>query len=141
MMEKMSGQKKSAPPKVTATGKSKTINGFPCAEYLVSKENSREHLWITTKYSGLRDAFYEMATSMPGAEEENAMWDQVKDGWPAQTAELRGREDYMEASFSIDEVYSLKEATHKAGTFDPPADYIKKTMQEMMGGMQDYPQE
>lgn len=141
MMEKMSGQKKTVPPKVTATGKSKTINGFPCTEYLVSKENSREQLWITTKNSGLRDAFYEMATSMPGAEEENAMWDQIKDGWPVRSSEVTGREDYMDGSFSIHEVYSLKEATHKPGTFDPPANYKKKTMQEMMGGMQGYPQE
>lgn len=135
MMEKMTGQKNSAPPVVTATGKTKTINGFNCTEYQVSKENEREHLWITTKYSGLRDVFYEMTTAMPGAEEENAMWEQIKEGWPAQSSELRGKEDYMEGSFSIHELYSLKEASHKAGTFDPPAGYKKKTMQEMMGSM------
>jgi len=141
MMEKMSGQKKSAPPKVTATGKTKTVNGFSCKEYLVVKENEREHLWVTTEYSDLRNAFYELATAMPEADEqEKAQWDLIKEGWPAQSSAVKGKQDYMEASFSIHEVYSLKKATHKAGTFDPPSGYKKKTMEEMMGGMQNYPE-
>jgi len=130
MMEKMSGQKKSAPPKVTSTGKTKTVNGFACKEYLVSSENEREHLWITTDYSNLRDAFYEMATAMPvPGEDSQAEWDQIKEGWPVQNASVRGNEGYMGASFSIHEVISLEKASHKAGTFDPPAGYSKKTMQ------------
>jgi Domain of unknown function (DUF4412) len=139
MMEKMSGQKKSAPPKVTATGKTKTVNGFSCKEYLVGKENEREHLWITSDYSNLRDAFYEMATSMPEpGEETESQWQEIKEGWPVQTSTVRGKEGYMDGSFSIHEVYSMEKAKHKAGTFDPPAGYTKKTMEEMMGGMQGY---
>lgn len=140
MMEKMTKQKKSAPPKVTATGKTKTINGFSCSQYLITKENSREQLWVTTKYGSLRDAFQNLTEAMPDVDEDSkVVWKEVKEGWPVQNSELRGKENYMEGSFSINEIYSLKETTFKAGTFDPPAGYTKRTMQEMMGGMQGNP--
>lgn len=136
MMEKMTGKKSSVPPKVSRTGKTRTINGFACEEVLVSKEFSREQHWITTDYSDLREAFYELTNAMPMADEETkAQWEIIKEGWPVQTSTVSGKEGYMDGGFFIQEISSLKKATHKAGTFDPPSGYTKKTMQDMMGGM------
>jgi hypothetical protein len=141
MMEKMSGQKKSMPPEVIQTGKTKKVNGFPCKEVLVKKEDSRERLWVTSEYPQLRDAFYEMATAMPMMDEDmQTQWDEIKEGWPVQTTIVTVQNGPMAGSVNISEVYSLKEAKHKPGTFDPPAGYTKKTMQDMMGGMQGYPE-
>ena len=137
MMEKMAGKKSTVPPKVTQTGKTRTLNGFSCEEILVSKEFSRDQLWITSDYSDLREAFYEMTNAMPMENEETkAQWEIIKEGWPVQTTTVSGKEGIMAGSVFINEMSSLKKATHKAGTFDPPSGYTKKTMQDMMGGMQ-----
>jgi hypothetical protein len=133
MMEKMAGGKKNNPPKVTSTGKSKTINGFLCQLYLVAQDNSREQLWITTQFPSLREGFYKLASAMPDANEDvTALWDQIKEGVPIATYSIEDKQGYMSGSYLLNEVYSIEKTSLKKGIFDPPAGYKKTTMQDMM---------
>ena len=98
-----------------------------------------QQLWITNEYADLRDFFYEMTTAMPMIDEDTKeQWELIKEGWPVQTSSLQGQQTYMDGNFSINVISSLNKTTHKPGTFDPPPGYTKKTMQDMMGGMQKY---
>ena len=137
-MEQMSSEKEKAPSEVKATGKSKTINGFPCKEYRAISNDEQEQAWVTSNNPAVKAAFYEIANAMPMDDETDKKWE-IADGWPVQNSHIRARQGYVEGSFSISETYSLEEVTHKAGTFDPPAGFKKRTMQDMMQGMQQMP--
>ena len=130
-MEEMYGNKKKADPIIEETGETRTINGFPCKEYRVLNNNEQEQAWVTSKYPKIKAAFYEIFNAMPTDEEESKKLEQA-DGWPVQTSHIKAKQGYVEASFSINEIYSIKEVKHKPGTFDPPQGFKKRTMQEMM---------
>lgn len=132
MMEKLTGKPK-APPVITSTGKSRNINGFPCKQYIADEEDGREMVWATTKYPALRDAFYQVTQAMPSDDgETDALWDQIGEGWPVVSHNIKIQHDHMDGSYDYSEIYSIETASHKKGTFDPPAAYERKTMQDMM---------
>lgn len=139
-MEKMYGKKEQKPPVVKPTGKTSTINGFNCKEYIVSWEDRIAQYWITTKYSDLRNIFEEFATSMPDMEDDDtAVWESIVEGWPVRDSDVSFDPMGMGGSYNINEIYELQKADHDADTFNPPAGFKKKTMQDMMrDGMQDY---
>ena len=136
-MQEMYGDKEKSTEKVTATGKSKTIHGFSCKEYLIVSNEEQEQVWVTSKYPAVKSAFYEIANIMPGNDDESKKWKQT-DGWPVQRSHIKAKKGYVEGSFQINETYSMQEATHAPGTFDPPKGFKKRSMQEMM--MQGSPQ-
>ncbi|MCB0282808.1 MAG: DUF4412 domain-containing protein [Calditrichae bacterium] len=132
-MEKMYGQKKQSPPQVTETGKTAVINGFKCKEYIIKMDDKISQYWITTEYKDLRKTFEEFAKAMPEMQnEDQAIWNEIKEGWPASDAEISFNTMGMGGSYSINEVYSIEKASHPADTFIPPAGFKKKSMQEMM---------
>ena len=130
-MQEMYGSKEKTAPDIKATGKTKTINGFPCKEYLISGNTEQEQAWVTSKYPKVKAAFFEIFNAMPADEEESNKWEQA-DGWPVQTSSIKAKQGYVEGSFLISEIYSIEEVTHKPGTFDPPQGFKKRTMQDMM---------
>lgn len=132
-MEKMYGQKKQTPPQVKNTGKTATINGFKCIEYIITEENKISQFWITTEYKDLRNIFEEFAKTMPEMQDEDqAIWNEIKEGWPASDAEVSFDAMGMGGSYSINEVYSIEKTSHPSDTFTPPSGFKKKSMQEMM---------
>lgn len=133
-MEEMYGNKEDVALDLKATGKFKNINGFPCKEYLIVSNEEHEQAWVTSEYPEIKAAFFEIFKAMPGDDNEGKKWEQT-DGWPIQTSHISARKGYVEGNFRINETYSLQEATHKAGTFDPPTGFKKRTMQEMMPQM------
>ena len=130
-MQEMYGDKETSSEKVIATGKSKTVNGFSCKEYLIVSNDEQEQVWVTSKYPAVKTAFYEIANIMPGDDDESIKWEQT-DGWPVQTSQIRAKKGYVEGSFNISETYSIEKATHATGIFDPPKGFKKRSMQEMM---------
>ncbi len=123
---------KEAEAQVTATGKSKTINGFKCKEYIIRKENQIEQIWASTQYIELMNLFKETETTFGGDESaESDVWNKI-DGWPAHKTQVNMNMMRGQGSVEYDEVYSIKKATHKAGTFDPPAGFKRTTMEEKM---------
>jgi hypothetical protein len=136
MMEKMAGKKDQNPPQVTATGKSSTINGFPCKQFLIESDESRDRLWITTKYPDLRDSFFEMSKAFPSeGEKMSVVYEKINEGWPVLSHSMMTKRSFG-GSYNISEIYSIEKASHKKGTFDPPAGYKKTDMPNMqMPGM------
>ena len=118
--------------KVSATGKSKTINGFKCKEYIVRKDNQTEQIWASTQYPELMKMFKEMESSMGEKESlKSTIWEKIA-GWPVQQTEVEMNMMRGQGRVNYDEVYSIEKVTHAPGTFSPPAGFKKTTMEEKM---------
>ncbi len=131
---------KSEPPKVTKTGKTATMNGFVCQEYIVTAGSSQSQYWVTKKYSDLRKVFEAMINEMPDFEssgddvDEKEVWKQIPDAWPIVIKGLKFDMMSFSGSFDIEEMLTMEEKGVPAGTFDVPENFAKIGMQEMMQG-------
>ena len=131
---------KTEPPKVTKTGKTATMNGFDCQEYIIASGSSHSQYWVTKKYPALRKAFESVINSMPefggsGDEmDEEEIFKQIPDAWPVVIKELKFDMITMSGSFDIEEMLTMEEKGVAAGTFDVPQNFAKIGMQEMMQG-------
>ena len=123
---------------VSPTGKTKTIYGFKCKEYIVRKGNKIEQIWASTQYPELMNMFKEMKSSMGDKKSaKSAVLDKI-DGWPVHKTEVEMDMMRGQGSVEYDEVYSIEKATHKPGTFSPPAGFKKTTMEDKMKGLKGF---
>ncbi|KAA3609737.1 MAG: hypothetical protein D8M58_09175 [Calditrichaeota bacterium] len=117
---------------VNATGKTKTINTFSCAEYIVSKKNKMEQIWASTQYAELQRMFKEMELSMGDMQNSKSpVWEKIK-GWPVHQVDVEINMMRGQGSVNYDEVYSIEKTTHKPGTFTPPAGFKRTKMEDKM---------
>ena len=138
---KAGGEGKSAA-RLQKTGQKKTINGFPCEEYLIDDKSERKQAWVSHKYPALRKAFDAMLTEFPSFDssdkkdkKEAKIWKQIPDAWPVVMKEFEFNAFRGRASLEIQEMVSIEEKALSPDIFRVPKDFTRATMRDMMPGM------
>ena len=63
----LNADKKSAPPRLSATGKKDIINGYDTEEYIYETPRFKASFWVATKYPGAADILKQMQAPIAGA--------------------------------------------------------------------------
>ncbi len=111
-----------------ATGKTETILGYPCEQYISRDEDGESEIWATKKlgkFAGFADT---SGRGKLSAWQERA----AREGFfPLKTIEKTPEGEVK----STLEVTSIDKKTLSASLFEPPAGYAKMEMPGHMGGM------
>jgi|GEM_PF-2330293 len=117
--------------KLTKTGRSATINGFECEEYLAETQTGEAQIFVSQEYPELRKTFDLFMKAFPGSEgfrEEQNMdkiLGEIPTGWPFLIKELELDPVGMQFSFDVTEILSVEKKDLPADTFRVPTDFMK----------------
>lgn len=117
--------------KITKTGRSATINGFGCEEYLAEAQTGETQLCVSKEFPALRKSFDLFMEAFPGfeglTEEQNTekILKEIPDGWPILMKELAFDPLAMEFSFDVTEILSVEKKDLPPDTFRVPTDFMK----------------
>jgi hypothetical protein len=131
----------SKPVSVKKTGRTQTINGFRCEEYIVEGK-TKQQIWVSQKYPELRKSFEAVLTKLPNFDkskdndDKGEIWEKIRTGWPVVIKEFEFNPRSMRrTTFDVQEIVSMEEKSLPPNVFEVPDGYQKTTMQQMMGGM------
>ncbi len=116
--------------KITKTGRSTSINGFGCEEYLAEMQTGSAQLFVSQEYPELRKSFDLFMEAFPGFEgrEEQAterVLKEIPNGWPILMKELEFAPLGMEFSFDVTEILSVEKKDLPADMFRVPTEFMK----------------
>jgi len=131
----------SEPSRLRKTGRKKTINGFPCEEYLVEGKFDKKQVWASSKFPAFRKAFEILSTDLPGFEGPGAndreweLWKKVPNAWPVVMKGFEYDQITFEPSLEMVETMSIEEKTLAPDTFRVPAGFSELKMEEIQQGI------
>jgi hypothetical protein len=133
-------------PTVRPLGKTRSINGFRCEAYEVRTRDKLIWAWVTEDHPDAMRAFERMAEGVkemdPMAESENDPEDiYLQYGLPILTQEVGMWDGELSDQYDIEEVVSIERESVPDSMFEVPAGFRKMTMQDMMKGMMQQPQQ
>jgi hypothetical protein len=119
--------------RIEPIGETRTINGIRCKGYRSSDETGTVAVaWLTTDLEDLTASFTRLAelSESMGDEEGNAPVDRMLQyGFPVLTMALEGD---WEPEVSVAQLVSVERIPLSNDLFEPPAGFMKISMQEMM---------
>jgi uncharacterized protein DUF4412 len=116
----LGADKKSAPAKLTPTGKKEKINGYETEEYAFETPQFKASFWVATSYPGAADILKQMQAPVSGA------WKSSNMGLPDYT-DFKGPPLKTVISMGPNEVVttivSIKQGSLNASDFEIPKDF------------------
>jgi hypothetical protein len=126
--EEKTPQKK---PKITKTGKSMTILGYKCDEYIMEDEETNSSAWVCPNFTNFWKIFSEIGKSfeMDKSKGPNEWFTDVvgESGFPFKTTE-KTKDGKLVSEW---EITNLDKSKLDASLFTPPKDYTKMNMNDM----------
>jgi hypothetical protein len=124
---------------VEKTGKTATILGYPCEEYIIQQDDEAKDLWATTKlgdvYEGFMKSFGQFAKRRPGGMNDNLELEVIK----MKIFPLKSTTTTRGVVTSTEEITKIEKRTLAASLFEAPTGYKKQSfdldMNTMMKGM------
>jgi hypothetical protein len=121
-----------AKPSIKKTGKSITILGYSCDEYIMEDEGTTSSAWICPNFTTFWKTFAEMGKSfeMDKSKGPNDWFTEVvgESGFPFKTTE-KTKDGKLLSEW---EITNLDKSKHDASLFAPPKGYTKMNMNDML---------
>jgi hypothetical protein len=120
--------------KIKYTKEKKNILGYPCVKIITSDGENTSEAWITLKFSNFFTAFSELGDQMLGSSSDAAVMKELgsKGAFPMQIIEKSKNGEVI----SQWEVISIDNTKPDPSLFEPPKDYSKMDLMQMLKGKQ-----
>ena len=120
---------------VEKTGKTATILGYPCEEYIIQQGDEAKDLWATTKlgdvYEGFMKSFGQLARRRPGAMGNTLESEVMK----LKIFPLKSTTTTKGVVTSTEEITKIEKRTLAASLFEAPPGYKKQSFDVDMNSM------